>query len=306
MSNDNALHQTSPHRVTVIGLGAMGLALAAAFLKNGHPTTVWNRTAEKADALVAKGARRVATVGEAVLASPVVVVCVLDYGVVREILAPVGSALSGRAIVNLTNGTPQQARETAQWVAAQGAGYLDGGIMATPPMIGEPHALVLYSGSAATFQAYEKTLKLLGAGRYLGSDPGLGSLHDLALLSGMYGLFAGFFHSVALVGTENVKAMEFMTLLGPWLEAVITFLPGLARQIDAGDYTIDVVSNLGMQAVSFENIVQASKGQGISTSLITPLQTLFQQRVAGGHGAQDISGVIELIRNPKSSELAAS
>src|SRR5688572_15625198 len=142
MPDDNApLEMSQQNHVTVIGLGAMGQALAAAFLKNGHPTTVWNRTAEKADDLVAKGARRAATVAEAVLASPVVVVCVLDYDVVREILAPAGGALSGRAIVNLTNGTPQQARETAKWIAAQGADYLDGGIMATPPMIGEPHAL---------------------------------------------------------------------------------------------------------------------------------------------------------------------
>ncbi len=42
--------------VTVLGLGALGKALATAFLTNGHPTTVWNRTADKADPLVALGA----------------------------------------------------------------------------------------------------------------------------------------------------------------------------------------------------------------------------------------------------------
>ena len=89
-----------------------------------------------------------------------------------------------------------------------------------------------------------------------------------------------------------------MALLGPWLEAVITFLPGLVQQIDAGDYTIDVVSNLGMQAASFDNIVRASKAQGISAELLTPLQSLFHRRVADGRGAEDISGVIELIRKP--------
>src|SRR5687768_17444861 len=136
MPDDNALHETSQqHHATVIGLGAMGVALAAAFLKDGHPTTVWNRTTEKADALVARGARRASTVADAIHASPVVVVCVLDYDVVREVLGPAWGALSGKAVINLTNGTPQQAREMAEWVAAQGADYLDGGIMATPPMI---------------------------------------------------------------------------------------------------------------------------------------------------------------------------
>ncbi|MGG1612408.1 NAD(P)-binding domain-containing protein [Paenibacillus phoenicis] len=30
--------------VSVIGLGMMGSALAQTFLKEGHPTTIWNRT----------------------------------------------------------------------------------------------------------------------------------------------------------------------------------------------------------------------------------------------------------------------
>lgn len=58
-----------PAPVTVIGLGLMGSALAGAFLANGNPTTVWNRSAEKADSLAAQGARRAATVADAVMAS---------------------------------------------------------------------------------------------------------------------------------------------------------------------------------------------------------------------------------------------
>ncbi|MBP2400985.1 NAD(P)-binding domain-containing protein [Streptomyces syringium] len=51
----------------------MGLALAATLLEQGHPTTVWNRTPEKADGLVVQGARRAATIADAVAASPVTV-----------------------------------------------------------------------------------------------------------------------------------------------------------------------------------------------------------------------------------------
>lgn len=56
--------------MTVIGLGAMGSALAETFLATGHRTTVWNRSADKADDLVAKGAVRAATVTDAAAASP--------------------------------------------------------------------------------------------------------------------------------------------------------------------------------------------------------------------------------------------
>ncbi|MEV4160384.1 NAD(P)-binding domain-containing protein [Nonomuraea dietziae] len=118
--------------VTVIGLGAMGRALAGAFLENGHPTTVWNRSIGKAEALAARGATVANTVDEAIAASPVVVICVLDYAVVHEILDPLSGSIAGRTLVNLTNGTPKQAREAAEWATGYGADYLDGGIMACP------------------------------------------------------------------------------------------------------------------------------------------------------------------------------
>ncbi|MFC7468445.1 NAD(P)-binding domain-containing protein [Actinomadura keratinilytica] len=60
---------TAPAAVTVLGLGRMGGALAAAFLAAGHPTTVWNRSPGKADALVVRGARRAGSVAEAVAAA---------------------------------------------------------------------------------------------------------------------------------------------------------------------------------------------------------------------------------------------
>ncbi|MFF5773108.1 NAD(P)-binding domain-containing protein [Streptomyces californicus] len=92
--------QNSP--VTVVGLGPMGLALAEALLKQGHPLTVWNRTPQKADDLVTRGAQRPATVAEAVSASPVTIVCLNDYDTLYEVLAPAADALRGRALVNAT------------------------------------------------------------------------------------------------------------------------------------------------------------------------------------------------------------
>ncbi|WP_189250612.1 NAD(P)-dependent oxidoreductase [Streptosporangium pseudovulgare] len=281
--------------VTVLGLGAMGTALAGAFLDAGHPVTVWNRTAGKAAGLVARGATEAATAAEAVSASPLVVVCLLNDDTVREVLDGAAGSLAGRTVVNLTNGTPRQAREAAGWAAGHGVGYVDGGIMAVPPMIGTPGSLVFYSGSPEDFHTHERTLGALGRAMYLGEDAGRAALYDIALLGAMYGMFGGFFHALALTGSEKVPATEFTPLVAPWLTAMMAAFPGMAEAVDSGDHSA-AASNLAMQATAYVNLLDASTDQGVSTELVEPMRALLDRGVAAGLGAGDVSSLVDLLR----------
>ncbi|WP_406635251.1 NAD(P)-binding domain-containing protein [Amycolatopsis sp. WGS_07] len=279
---------------TVLGLGAMGSALAGALLAAGRPVTVWNRSADKAEPLVAKGAATAESAAEAVAASELVIVCLLDDASVREVLSTV--SLAGRAVVNLTNGTPRQARELAGWVAEQGGRFLDGGIMAIPPMIGQPGAFVFYSGPKDLFETHRAAFDTFGGSNYVGEDPGLAALHDLALLSGMYGQFIGILQAYALIRSEGLSAVEFAPLLNGWLSAMGGFAEEAAGQIDSGDYSQNVVSNLGMQAAAFENLPLAAADQGVSAELLAPLHQLLLRGAAEGHGAENLASVIELLK----------
>ncbi len=285
--------------ITVVGLGAMGTALAEAFLNQGHKVTVWNRSPAKAEALAAKGAVVAKSVEEAVRSSPLIVVCLLVYDTVRETLGPTGAALSGRTLVNLTNGTPEQARAMSGWVVSQGALYIDGGIMAVPPMIGGPHALILYSGSSQAFDACSGQLGALGTSKYLGEDAGLAPLYDIALLTGMYGMFAGTLHALALTGAAGIPAGEFTPLLASWLQAMQGLLPQWAEQIDSGDHTSNVASSLGMQADAYINLIEASRSAGVSAELVLPMQSLMKRGVAAGQANADLSSLVGLLQRSK-------
>jgi len=282
--------------VSVLGLGAMGSALASAFLRAGHSATVWNRTRGRAAAVPELAAARHAdTAAAAVAASPLVVLCVVHYDAAYRVLEPATDQLAGTTLVNLCNGTPRQAREMAAWAAGHGAEYLDGGIMAVPPMIGAPAALTLYSGSPAAFETHRDTLAALGTARHLGADVGLAALYDLALLSAMYGMIGGFLHAVSLVRTEGIKAGELLPLVQPWLLAMVPELTRAAEQVDSGDYGRGVVSPLAMQTAAFGNFVDSAREQGIRPDLLLGLRGLMDEAVAAGHGAHDISSLVEVI-----------
>ena len=202
---------SSQEPVTVVGLGAMGTALARAFLGAGHPTTVWNRTAKRADDLVAVGAVRAESVAAAAAASPVVVICVLDNALVRELLDPISDQLAGHSVVNLTSSTPESARDTARWAVDHRIDYLDGAIMVPTPLIGGPEALLLYSGSLTVHDAQQSTLASLGGrAEFLGTDPGLASLYDLGMLDMLFAGMTSFLHASALVGADGVSARTFL------------------------------------------------------------------------------------------------
>ncbi|MYV58848.1 NAD(P)-binding domain-containing protein, partial [Streptomyces sp. SID4931] len=98
--SDNTVASASPTPLTLLGLGAMGAALARTWLAAGHPLTVWNRSPGRTAELAAAGARVAATAAEAVAASPLVVTCLLDDASVREALAE--ADLTGRDLVDLT------------------------------------------------------------------------------------------------------------------------------------------------------------------------------------------------------------
>ncbi|HEY6646343.1 MAG TPA: NAD(P)-binding domain-containing protein, partial [Mycobacterium sp.] len=112
---------TTQRTVSFLGHGEMGSALARATIAAGYPTTVWNRTAGKATALVEAGARAVSTAAEAVEASDLIVVCLFDHRSVQEVLDPIAHRLAGRQLVNLTTTSPERARELADWATGVGA-----------------------------------------------------------------------------------------------------------------------------------------------------------------------------------------
>lgn len=277
--------------VTVIGLGLMGRALAAAFLEAGHPTTVWNRTSGKADELVTRGAVLAPSVADALRASPLVVVCLSDAAAVREALGPHRAGLTGRTFVNLTSGTSDEARETATWTGD----YLDGAIMAIPEVIGRPEAFLLFSGSPEAFEKHRSSLARLGNATFFGEEPGLASLYDVALLGVMWGTLNAFLHGAALLGSAKVDATTFAPFANQWIGSVTGFVSAYAEQIDHGAYPA-LDATLETHLATMKYLVRESVAAGIDTDWPARIQALTERAIAAGHAGTSYASLFEVFR----------
>ncbi|MFD3747280.1 NAD(P)-dependent oxidoreductase [Nocardia sp. NPDC058633] len=263
--------QTAAQTVSVIGLGAMGTALAKALLAGGHQVTVWNRTRERAEALVADGAKVAAGPAEAMAAADLVILCVLDDAAVREHLEPAAAHVRGRVVVNLTTTTPEQARSLGRWAAVNEVTLIDGGIMAVPEMIGGPAAFVLYSGAAAAFDRYRAVLESFGRAEFVGEDLGASAMYDVAILGGMYAMFAAFAQGGAMVRTTGGSAARLAELMAPFLQAMATTLAAQAPGIDTPADFVPTQSN-EFTAAAIDLIDKSAVESGTPTELYGALR----------------------------------
>ncbi|MEV0296308.1 NAD(P)-binding domain-containing protein [Nocardia sp. NPDC050710] len=284
--------------VTVIGLGLMGQALAGAFLKAGHPTTVWNRTTSKADQLVADGARLAPTIGDALEAGSLTIICVTDYQAMHELLDGDDIELDGTTLINLTSGNSAQAREAAHWAEQRGAHYLDGAIMAIPSVIGTAEAVILHSGPQSDFEAHESTLDALGTVTYLGADHGLASLYDVAGLAMMWSVLNAWLQGTALLRTAGVDAATYAPFAQQIATGVAEWLPGYAEQIDSGSFPAEV-SALETDARAMTHLIEESEAVGVNAELPKLIKAMADRSIAAGHGGEQYPVLIEEFGTPR-------
>lgn len=291
-ATDNAT--TVASRVTVLGLGSMGSAIARTFADRGYRTTVWNRTANKSGPLVDVGATAAATAAEAVAASPLVVVCLLDGAAVGEVLASVDDVVAGKVLVNLTSGSPAQARANERWASERDAEYIDGKLMGDPPNVGTPNITVLLSGSRSAFDAHASTLRELGGVGYHGEDAGLAAVEFMAHVAMGYEMLIGFLHLLKLVRAEGVDVTGFAERVAGSLAAYPPLLTTIAKAVASGEYPPDLGS-LRVQAALMDDMIDHRESVGVEAMRMRQVKELMDRRIADGHGEQGFSSLFELL-----------
>ncbi|TDE54630.1 NAD(P)-dependent oxidoreductase [Nonomuraea mesophila] len=284
--------------VTVIGLGSMGTALAEAFVKAGHPTTVWNRTAAKAGPLIDMGARHAEAVEDAVAASPLVITCLTTFEDTRLALRPAVASLHGRALVTLSSGSPAGARETAAWAIDHGARFLAGAVKNVPAAVGAPDTLLYYSGDKEVFEEFEATLKVLGGDTvHLGEEGDLAALYEMAVGATLLPALVGFFQGAAALQARGLEVHTMVRFAGKWLDMIKSLLPIYAKEIDSGDYT-DGASSVNLFLSGAAHDEDLTRETNVDTDWLAPLHDLVRRAAEAGHGEHSISALTEVLRKP--------
>ncbi|UTP36508.1 NAD(P)-dependent oxidoreductase [Streptomyces rapamycinicus] len=283
--------------VTVLGLGPMGRALADAFLDAGLRITVWNRTPGRDRELIERGAVGASSAEEAVAASALTVVCVVNYDASDAILRrdAVTDALKGRTVLNLSADTPDRARDTADWAAGHGIRYLDGAIMTPTTTMGTPASVFIHSGPAELYQEHRPVLEALaGTHTHLGEEIGRAAAYDIALLDIFWTAMAGYAHALAVARAEGISARE----LAPFAKGIGAILPPLfeetAEEMDGGTFSGEG-NPMTSGVSSMAHIVHTSEGHGIDAGVMRAAEGMTRRAIGLGHGTDGFIRVAEVL-----------
>ena len=269
--------------ISIIGLGRMGSALAQCFIRNDKAVTVFNRDPKKAD-VFSEVAQISSSAAEACLQSSLVVMCVSDYHSANSILADkdVAAALNGRTLVQMSSGTPQDARNSETWADEQGIRYLDGAIITYPAGVGSEGAIVFYAGDEKHYERHRDHLDCLGGkARYVGRAVGAAAAIDCALLEFMYASVAGMVHGAALCEAENYPTDDYFKALADIYPLISGSGMAAESMIRARDYAGDQCS-IEVHLAAIRNIQRASQDAAIATEIPDALVRMHERPIERG------------------------
>ncbi len=279
--------------ITVIGLGLMGAALARAIQGADHDLTVWNRSPGKMQPFIDDGVAAAPDAVSAIAASPVVLICIDNYAATKAMLQTddVAHLLAGRTVVQLSTGTPREASESAEWMKAHDASYLDGAILAGPSSIGTDNSIILLSGEETAHDRAGGLLECLGGEvRYLGTNVRAASALDLAWLTTYYGRFIAIIHAAQLCESEDAGIDDFISLFPDDPD-----VQRYAKVIHEESFH-ECTATLQVWGAALQRIQQQGVDAGINTDFPDFVAGFFKNAIDAGYGEENVMALFKVLQ----------
>jgi 2-hydroxy-3-oxopropionate reductase len=181
--------QADKRKIGFIGLGLMGRPMAANLLKAGHSLTVWNRTAARAQELVAAGAKLASTPREVAAASDILFTIVSDPPALEEVLwghegkhdGALEGLRKGSIYIDSSTISPALVKKIAAACSGRGVRFLDAPVTGGDWGAREGNLVFMVGGEAETLKEVEPVLGVLGKKWFHLGPNGAGQTVKLAM-----------------------------------------------------------------------------------------------------------------------------
>lgn len=283
-------------RIAFIGLGIMGLPMAANLVRAGHQVSGYNRTPAKAERLAEAGGTAAGTVAEAVRDAEVVITMLPDSPDVEAVVLGDGGVLSaagkGALLIDMSTVAPATARSVGAAAADAGLRALDAPVSGGEQGAVDGQLSIMVGGAPADFAAARQVLEVLGSTIVHVGPAGAGQTVKAAnqlITAGNLGLLA---EAVVFLAAHGVDLAAAVEVIGGGLagsKILERKAPAMLNREFAPSFRVELHhKDLGI-------VADAARAAGVVTPLASTVTQLMAAARAQGHGDLDHSALLLVI-----------
>ncbi|MBN3822810.1 NAD(P)-dependent oxidoreductase [Burkholderia sp. Ac-20384] len=271
--------------IAVLGLGAMGSAIATSLIAEGEKVVVWNRKAEKAQRMHELGARVADSATAACDQADVIVVVTATPTDRAADFEALGERRKGKTVVNRATGRTSEVQVLDQIVRGAGAKFISGTIQCFPPDIGRESAVFLLGGDEKIWNEVEPLLrKIAPQSTYVSARPDVPNVLDAGLTGTfVFGAGAAFLEGLRFVVNSGISIDEIRDLIPTYIAGQTHFLEGLFESVAASDYQ-PRGADLDIYARATGLFQQAQEDIGQPPRILKALRERILASIAEGSG----------------------
>lgn len=283
--------------VAFVGLGIMGLPMAGHLLDAGYPLSVTTRTPEKAQGLLARGARWADTPKEAAQIAQIILICVPDTPDVEAVVLGdegiIHAARPGLIVVDHSTISPSATRQMARQLAVKGAMMLDAPVSGGDVGAKNATLSIMVGGDAGAFEQIKPLLEKMGRTITWCGESGTGQLTKLVnqILVSVTNLAVC--EALTFAVKNGLDPMKTLAAVGGGAASSWQLL-NLGPKMIEGDFRPGFMIDLQQKDLIL--CLQAAKEAGIELSALPLVHELFNQAQSDGHGRDGTQALYDAVQ----------
>lgn len=282
--------------VAILGLGAMGVRMAANLLDAGYTLRVWNRTPGSEQSLVERGAIACVSPREAAKEADVVIAMLTDDDASRVVwldseVGAIHGFKSGAVAIECSTLSPAWCGELADQINNSGADFLEAPIVGSRPQM-EAHQIIhLVAGENDTLGRVRNVLETSASAIHYTGAVGTAMTMKLAINMLFATQVAALAEVLGVLGRAEMPIEKAVSLLNE-LPTTSPALKGIGTLISSGNYEPLFPVSLVKKDLGY--FTQFAQSLCSERPLAMTVYGRYKAAIEKGYGANHISGVARL------------
>lgn len=279
-----------------IGLGVMGQPMALNLLRAGSEIVVWNRSAEKSEALRSAGAAVATTPIEVFMKARVVILMLANDHAINEVLGrkttDFNKTVAGHIIIHMGTTSPEFSRKLDADIRAAGGNYIEAPVSGSRVPAETGNLVAMLAGESDTVEEVASILRPLCRETFFCGPVPSALLMKLSVNLFLITMVTGLAEAIHFAECQGLNISQLVTILGAGPMASDVSRTKAAK-LASQDFTVqaaipDVLKNNQL-------IAESARAAGIASPLLDVCHTLFGETVTLGYDQSDMVAVVHAI-----------